>query len=295
MPSKATMEQTDAGYRQCMPQPPKYTIATKQEMVIGGSVPSWTNSIPGPKYKYDIDVIKERQAVYSIGEKIDMVIGGGVPSWTNSIPGPKYSYDSNVFKERQPVYTMGGTGRGSPKNENPEDKKMLENDKDEAARLEKAIHFTKKSCPSFTMSAKQENVIGGDVVSWKRSIPGPYNWDAGQIRPRQPCFTIGTKLPDESDLMSVRSPGPIYGGAASDVGKQALVDSTKRRSFSCSFGVGPRWEGVTQELLLTGAWGRYDKARPRTSSAAPTGKTARQAARSASQSGASKKTASVAK
>lgn len=27
--------------------------------------------------------------------KPEMVIGGGVPSWTKSIPGPKYNYDTN--------------------------------------------------------------------------------------------------------------------------------------------------------------------------------------------------------
>ena len=31
--------------------------------VIGGSVPSWVNSIPGPKYVYSIDVTKPRQPV----------------------------------------------------------------------------------------------------------------------------------------------------------------------------------------------------------------------------------------
>jgi hypothetical protein len=30
-------------------------MRTKPEMVIGGGVPSWTKSIPGPKYMYDTD------------------------------------------------------------------------------------------------------------------------------------------------------------------------------------------------------------------------------------------------
>merc|ERR1712216_266800 len=76
-------------------------------MISGEAVPSWVNSIPGPKYDPKIDVYKKAPPKFSIGEKLDMVIGGTIPSWVNSIPGPKYSYNTDDFKNRQPVYTIG--------------------------------------------------------------------------------------------------------------------------------------------------------------------------------------------
>lgn len=84
--------------------------------------------------------------------------------------------------------------------------------------------------------------------------------------------------------MKVRSPGPLrYSGSAMDSKKQEQVDSTRRwpwsfqepfhtpmggilrpwparnKSFSCSFGVGPRWKGPVSEMALSGALARYDR------------------------------------
>lgn len=143
-------------------------------MVIGGSVPSWTNSIPGPKYLYDTDQFKPRQPVFTLGTKLDMVVGGVIPSWVNSIPGPQYTYDTDKFKNRQPVYT------------------------------------------------------------------------------------IGEKLPTEGEIMSKRSPGPIYGGPVTDASQQSLVDSTKKRTCAPGIGIGSRFEGRAAAMVRSGAMGRYE-------------------------------------
>merc|ERR1719265_3139749 len=90
--------------------------------------------------------------------------------------------------------------------------------------------------------------------------PGPiYN----QEQPAEArASTIGKRLPTEGEIMSVRSPGPCnYSGSAIDAKKQSEVDSTKKRSFSCSFGVGPRWEGPTSEMVASGALTRYEQGR----------------------------------
>jgi len=173
-PKPATNEMLDKGYRTIQEEPPKWTLGIKPAMVIGGSVPSWTNSIPGPKYLYDTDQFKPRQPVYTLGQKLDMVIGGTIPSWVNSIPGPKYTYDTDKFKNRQPVYT------------------------------------------------------------------------------------IGEKLPTEGDIMSKRSPGPIYYGPVTDAAKQSLVDSSKKRTCAPSFGIGSRFEGRSAAMVRQGATGRYE-------------------------------------
>lgn len=35
----------------------------------------------------------------------------------------------------------------------------------------------------------------------------------------------------------------------------------RNKSFSCSFGVGPRWQGPVSEMVMTGALARYDRPR----------------------------------
>lgn len=262
MPSKATMEQIDSGYKATRRQAPKYTMRPKPEMVIGGSVPSWTNSIPGPKYACNADVFKPKHPVYSIRQKPEMVIGGGVPSWTNSIPGPKYMYDTDVIKPRQPVFTMGGRGED-------EDKKLTRPQSAPSltqcptdAQIENGYKMTKQQPPKWSIYSRPAMVSGEAVPSWVRSVPGPkYKYDADVYKPRQPVFTIGKKLPTEGEIMSLRSPGPMrYGGAAMDSKKQELVDSTRKKTFSTSFGIGSRWDGPEAEMVKSGAWNRY--ARP---------------------------------
>jgi hypothetical protein len=251
---KASMEQMDKAYNATHKSGPKFTIGVKQDMVIGGAIPSWVKQIPGPKYTYDTDKFKKRQPAwqmrppseqrekkqerspvpasleamdkaleasaksspkYTIATKQEFVVGSGVPSWIKSIPGPKYTYDQDQFKKRQPVYTIG---------------------------------------------TKLDMVIGGGVPSWTKTIPAPghYQYDTDKYKKRQPVYTIGEKLPSEADIMSTRSPGPIYQGSAIDVKKQAEVDSTKQASARPSFGHGPRWEGVAYRLCMNGSYGRYE-------------------------------------
>lgn len=256
-PKQPSADQMDKAFRATRKIPPSWTMGTKLGFVSGAAVPSWVNSIPGPKYHCDADVFKKRSPSWGfskaderkkelkrcssapspkgpstdamekgwaqttlqtpkwkIGEKLDMVIGGTVPSWTNSIPGPKYSYDTNLFRERQPVFTIG---------------------------------------------QKLDMVIGGNIPSWTNSIPGPkYTYDTDKFKNRQPVYTIGEKLATEGEIMSKRSPGPIYEGPVTDATKQSLVDSSKRRTCAPSFGKGSRFEGRAAALVRSGATGRYE-------------------------------------
>lgn len=156
---------------------------------------------------------------------------------------------------------------------------------------------TPKNGPQWSLGEKPEMIMGATVPSWGKSIPGPdYTYDTDVYKVRQPVhsigaklpsesdimarrspgimyggdhidpvkprpsqFSMGRKLPDESDLMSRRSPGPgAYGGSASSAKKQAMVDSTKRRSNrASSFGCSKRWSGTTHTLVQNGAYSRY--------------------------------------
>jgi len=185
-----------------------------------------------------------------------MVIGGGVPSWTKTIPGPKYSYSTDVIKPRQPVFSMAGSSKH-------ESKRPLKRSASEPTyspeSIEKGYAATTPAIPKYSVYPRREIVIGGVIPSWVNSIPAPkYSYDTDKFKKRPPSWTLGTKLPDESDLMKVRSPGPIYGGTAIDSKKQAEVDSTRRRVFSTTFGIGPRWEGQAYQMVRSGAWARYN-------------------------------------
>merc|ERR1712072_320613 len=77
-----------------------------------------------------------------------------------------------------------------------------------------------------------------------KSLPGPkYHCNTDAFKHKQPVYTIGTKLKTEGEIMSTRSPGPIYGGSAIDAVAQSKVDSSKRRTCAPSFGIGPRFGG----------------------------------------------------
>eukprot|EP00931_Biecheleriopsis_adriatica_P121518 TRINITY_DN96591_c0_g1_i1.p1 TRINITY_DN96591_c0_g1~~TRINITY_DN96591_c0_g1_i1.p1 ORF type:complete len:282 (-),score=54.42 TRINITY_DN96591_c0_g1_i1:53-898(-) len=242
-----------------MPEGPKWTMREKPKMIIGGEVPSWKESIPGPKYAYDTNHFKERQPVFSMRTKPEMVIGGSVPSWTNSIPGPKYVTNVDSFKPRQPVFSMPGRGKA-----------MV----DEAAKkgresapeigvdeMKKGLDASKHKPPAASIKSRTKMVPGAPVPSWVASIPGPkYSVPVDSFKEKRPVYSIGKRLPTEGELMSTRSPGPVaYSGAAMDAKKQAEVDSTKQKSFSCSFGIGSRFDGPTAEMLRSGALARFDK------------------------------------
>jgi len=252
----AVSKGTRAGYKKQAATPPKWSMAEKPKMIIGGPVPSWQASIPGPQYNYDTNSFKNKQPVYSMRPKPEMVIGGGVPSWTKSIPGPIYSYDTNSFKEKQPVYSIRGRGDDDFGNKNAKDAPQISTE-----QLMKGIDATRKKPPSWSVKSRPAMVPGDAVPSWVASIPGPkYQYSADVHKKKQPVFSIGKKLPSESDLMKVRSPGPMkYDGPAMESKKQEMVDSTRNKSFSCSFGVGPRWSGPTSEMVMTGALARYDR------------------------------------
>lgn len=238
---------------------PKWVMAEKPEMIIGGNVPSWTKSIPGPKYSYSTDNVKNRAPQWTMREKPKMVMGDSVPSWVNSIPGPKYSYDANVVKARQPVFSMQGRDEGkvvpgSVKNRAGSTPLLSQ---DEVA---KGTVATKDAPRSFSLCSRPKMISGDAVPSWVASIPGPkYVYSTDMVKDRRPTWTIGAKLKSESDLMKVRSPGPVYGGAAADAKKQELCDSTRHRTPAPGFGIGARWEGKGYELVRSGASARFNR------------------------------------
>eukprot|EP00959_Pyramimonas_sp_CCMP1952_P201071 4205171-Pyramimonas_sp.AAC.1 len=93
----------------------------------------------------------------------------------------------------------------------------------------------------------------------KRS-PGPanYSYDTDAFKTRAPVQSIHAKLPDESFYMAKRSPGPcFYNGAAACAKKQSCVDSTKKRTTSCTFRGPERFSGIQYELWTNGALNRY--------------------------------------
>jgi len=193
--------------------------------------------------------------------KPEMVIGGNVPSWTNSIPGPKYQYDTNTAKERQPVYTMRGRGKDMSD-------QMMKKGREAGpdigpSELKRGLDASRYKPPEPTMKSRPKMIPGDAVPSWVASIPGPkYNLNTDTFKERQPVYTIGKKLPTESDLRKSRSPGAVYDGAATNAAKLGEVDSTKKRSFSCSFGIGSRWDGPTADMLRSGAAARYARPAP---------------------------------
>jgi len=237
---------------------PKWTLGVKPEMIIGAGVPSWTKSIPGPKYTYATDQYKERRPQWSMRYKPKMVMGDSVPSWVKSIPGPKYTYDADTVKTRMPVYTIKGRGES----EADKASKSLTNSVPNLSQDEMKANFeaTHNAPPKFSLVSKPAMIPGEPVPSWVKSIPGPkYSYSTDSFKTRRPVYSIGPKLPTESDLMKVRSPGPIYGGSAMDVKKQELCDGSKHRTPSTSFGIGARWEGKAYDLVRTGASARYNR------------------------------------
>jgi len=255
MTGKISMDQLDKSWKNTKKHGPSWSMAGKPAMISGAAVPSWVRSIPGPKYNVETDAFKTRSPAWKFrpldGKKVmtksesapsalpsadeldrafeasqptvpkwtmrskpAMISGEAVPSWVNSIPGPKYDPKVDAFR---------------------------------------------KSVPKYSIGEKLDMVIGGVIPSWVNSIPGPkYTYNTDDFKNRQPVYTIGAKLKTEGEIMATRSPGPIYGGSAIDAVAQARVDSTKRRTCAPSFGCGPRWEGKTYDMILSGALARYE-------------------------------------
>eukprot|EP00933_Yihiella_yeosuensis_P077392 TRINITY_DN8782_c0_g4_i2.p1 TRINITY_DN8782_c0_g4~~TRINITY_DN8782_c0_g4_i2.p1 ORF type:complete len:256 (+),score=66.63 TRINITY_DN8782_c0_g4_i2:123-890(+) len=249
--------EVEKGMAATIPSSPKWSIYSKPEMVIGGPVPSWVKSVPGPKYNYDTNCYKDKRPQWSMREKPKMIIGSAVPSWQKSIPGPKYNYDTNCYKKKAPQWSM------LARNDEPKGKSKLL--KDNAAPpppelLKQGLDATRPKAKSFSVTSKPAMIPGDPVPSWVKSIPGPkYKYPVEVYKDKRPNWSIGKKLPSEGDLMSVRSPGPAnYSGPAVCAKKQGEVDGSKKRSFSCSFGIGARWEGPTAAMARSGALARYN-------------------------------------
>jgi hypothetical protein len=231
------------GFRVTRKGSPKYTMGKK----LPTEFDAMSVRSPGPKYSMGKESRAQpwsRQPVYRMREKLDMVIGGSVPSWQNSIPGPQYDIGFHHLP-RQPVFTMG---------KKPNDLQRTQSAPDAlpgADTMEKAFAL-KKSSPRWSIVSRREDDSSARAAN--RS-PGPkYSEDVNVVKRRAPRHTIGPKLPLPGSKNT--NPGP---GAYADT-----LNSTHGafgRSFSCSFGVGPRWEGKTYEMVSSGAMGRYNRPR----------------------------------
>jgi len=258
-PKQPSMEQIDKCWKASKKVQPAWSMGTKPEMVCGDAVPSWVRSIPGPKYVIETDKFKPRAPSWGFRptegtKKMSAsasapALGGRIPTNDQMDAGyknttkqpPKWSLGTKpamVIGDSVPSWVKSIPG---PKYHPDPDK-------------------YKKKPPSYTIGEKLGMVVGGDVPSWTNSIPGPkYSYDINKFKNKQPTYQIGEKLKTEGEIMSTRSPGPIYGGSAIDAVKQSHVDSTKRRTCAPSFGIGPRWSGPTYEMILSGAHGRHER------------------------------------
>lgn len=231
---------------------PVWTMRSKPEMVIGGVVPSWVNSIPGPKYKYDLNKVLPQAPSASI-RGIPKSLGASKSSieaqapnmaalcaaehklsTQRSVPGFKFSTKDRFAYTKE---SLNGSNFMDPKK----------------AGDALAGRFGGGRGPVFSMRGRLPTE--GELK--KDQSPGPI------YRPEVPptkAASIGKKLPSEADLMKVRSPGPATQAGAAMCGmKQATVDSTMRKARSCSFGIGARFDGPTSEMLATGATQRYER------------------------------------
>lgn len=255
------MDQLDKCWKASKKMQPAWTMGTKPAMISGEAVPSWVKSIPGPKYTIDTDKFKPRAPSWGFrppDKENDKKMSGSssapgrLPTvdqidagWDATTPNkpPKWSLGTKpamVIGDAVPSWVKSIPG---PKY-NPDPDKY------------------KRQPPSFSIGEKLDFVVGSGVPSWVKSIPGPkYTYDTDKFKNRQPCYQIGEKLKTEGEIMSTRSPGPIYGGSAIDAVKQSHCDSSKRRTCAPSFGVGPRFEGKMYGMILSGATNRYERGR----------------------------------
>lgn len=254
-PKPPSMDVMDKCYKASKKHGPQWSMGHKPEMISGEAVPSWVKSIPGPKYVIDTDRYKARAPAWGFrpipmkSKKLSSSCPGRIPTvdqidngWkATSKQPPKWSLGTKpamVIGDSVPSWVASIPG---PKYDPDPDTYM-------------------KRPPAYKIGEKIDLVVGGEIPSWTRSIPGPkYTYDTNMFKNRQPCHQIGEKLKTEGEIMSTRSPGPIYGGSAIDAVKQSHVDSTKRRTCAPSFGVGPRWKGRTYDMILSGAYDRYER------------------------------------
>jgi len=243
---------------------PSFTIAEKNEMVIGGAVPSWVKSIPGPIYSSNISIERPRSPAYTIG-KSGSSRNSAKNATFSSGPGPtRYTVNVNAVLPSKPAFTMASgrdaaaTRRASRPSSAASDGKVRDAS---SPPVDIAFNATRAVAPKYSIGLKSDVQIGGAVPSWVKTIPGPakYQYNADIYRRSSPKFTIGKKLKSESDLRATRSPDKFYDGAAQDAKKQELVDGTRPRTPAASFGIGARWQGPVSRMASSGALSRYEK------------------------------------
>jgi hypothetical protein len=228
------------------PVAPKWTMRVKPEMVIGDVVPSWVASIPGPKYVYNIDVTKPRQPVYSMGYGPPRSsLGGGKKK-----PDPVLPDLVSMRKAEQKlstIETVKSIKLHTTDRFRPPPKSMSNPDFLDPARAGDVVkgRFGAGKGPVFTLKGRLKSE--GELLSVRS--PGPI-YDPPKLT--STAWTMARRLPTEGDLLSVRSPGPCqYYGPAIDAKKQAAVDSTKKNSPSPGFGIGPRFRGPMSKPSAT--------------------------------------------
>lgn len=253
------MDQIDKAIKATRKDGPKWSMGGKPEMISGDAVPSWVKSIPGPKYLLDTDKFKPRAPSWAFKpephKKKDLAKSDSAPG--KLITTEAIDAGHKASSKQPPKWSLGIKPAMIPGDSVPSWVASIPGPK-----YDPELDRYKKRAPSYAIGKKLDMVIGGEIPSWTRSIPGPkYTYDTDKFRKRQPTYQIGEKLATEGEIMSKRSPGPIYSGSAIDAVKQAAVDSTKRRTCAPSFGVGPRWQGRMYDMICSGATNRYEVGR----------------------------------
>lgn len=236
-------------------------MGVKPEMISGDAVPSWVKSIPGPKYTIETDKFKKRAPSWAFRpaatekRKKELSASASAPGKLSTCEQMEAGY--KVTTKQPPKWSLGLKPAMIPGDSVPSWVKSIPGPK-----YDPDPDKYKRKPPSYTIGEKLDLVVGGSIPSWTNSIPGPkYTYDTDKFKHKQPCYHIGEKLKTEGEIMSTRSPGPIYGGSAIDAVKQSHVDSTKRRTCAPGFGIGPRWSGPGYEMILSGASNRYERGR----------------------------------
>jgi len=251
------------GFKHIKEQSPKFTMRPKPASSFLGS-PSSANA-PGPQYKYNLDLFKPKAPVFTFArsssaparKKADLGANFLSPSQVSTVDG------KNPTLTRPRCFKMGGKLPGEIDLMAVRSPGPVYGDAAIDLKKQELIDSTRRRSPAYSMGSSPS---GESIFVPNKRSPGPIYQTNDMKRQeavdstfrRTPAASIGVKLPTEADLMSVRSPGPIYGGSAVDVNLQANVDSTKRGASRTSLGNGPRWDGPTFDLIQQGQIGRYE-------------------------------------
>jgi len=99
---------SEIAWRRNAPQQPKWSLAIKPEMVIGGVVPSWVNSIPGPKYSVNPDTYKQTMPSWSIPGR------GNIPGGPLALQGMIKHECDQLYKQAVKDMPSGAGTMSSP-------------------------------------------------------------------------------------------------------------------------------------------------------------------------------------